>query len=152
MTACTEFVASVMPFTVRRTVRWAECDPAGVVYAGRYVDYLLDTCALFFQHIGFGHGQRWAEGKSVGLPAKHIGLTFMASLFPDEVFDMTLAVTAIRTRTFDLSLVARRPDGEIVFEGQCSPICIAPNVRESVPMPDQLRQQLSPYLMQKDPS
>ena len=29
---CMEYVARTLPFTVRRTVKWGDCDPAGVVY------------------------------------------------------------------------------------------------------------------------
>ncbi len=38
-----EYVTGYAPFTVRRTARWHECDPAGVVYAGNFTDYLLSA-------------------------------------------------------------------------------------------------------------
>ena len=43
----TEYVSSTRPFTVRRRVRWSECDPAGVVFAGNFSIYLHNAVALF---------------------------------------------------------------------------------------------------------
>ncbi len=150
MKLCHEYISSDMPFKVRRTVRWSECDPAGVVYAGRFTDYLLDACSLFFSHIRFGHGQRKADGEAFGLPAKHMSLTFMASLYPDEIFETEIRVAEIRNRTFDLLATARNMDGRTIFEGQCSPICIKPHVRESMPLPNGLRDKLLQYLIARE--
>ena len=55
-----ESVVRDRPFTVRRTIRWADCDPAGVVYAGHYADYLIDTVMHFMRHIG----SAWWRGKT----------------------------------------------------------------------------------------
>ena len=41
-----EHVVSTHPFTVRRRIRWGDCDPAGVVYTGRFVEYLLGAVDL----------------------------------------------------------------------------------------------------------
>ena len=46
-------ISSLDPFTVRRAVRWAECDPAGVVYLGNYPHYLLSATHLFDQPLPF---------------------------------------------------------------------------------------------------
>lgn len=145
MALCYEWVCSEMPFRVRRRVRWSECDPAGVVYAGRFTDYLLDACSLFFSQIGFGHGDRDRGGEPLGLPAKHMSLTFATSLYPEQEFDIRVSVTAIRMRTFDLAIEATLMDGRTVFEGKLSPICIVPGVRRSIPIPDALRSALDSH-------
>ena len=41
-----EYITNETPFTVRRAVRWAECDPAGVVYLGNFPHYLLSAVHL----------------------------------------------------------------------------------------------------------
>ena len=150
MTPCYEYVSSEMPFRVRRRVRWSECDPAGVVYAGRFADYLLDTCGLFFTQIGFGPGDRLYQGRPFGLPAKHFSLTFATSLYPEDEFDMEVRVAEVRNRTFDLVITAKLLDGRVAFEGKCAPICIIPEVRQSIPIPEALRDALVPHLLEKE--
>jgi hypothetical protein len=39
MNESSEIVVSDLPFTVRRTARWADCDPAGAVFTARFTDY-----------------------------------------------------------------------------------------------------------------
>lgn len=63
-------VVALTPFTVRRIALWRDCDPAGVVYAGNFSDYLLDATALLRRHV-FGLGWRAIrETTGVDTPAK----------------------------------------------------------------------------------
>ncbi|MFZ6046788.1 acyl-CoA thioesterase [Pseudomonas sp. CR3202] len=140
MNESVEVVVCHQPFTVRRTVRWMDCDPAGVVFTGRFTDYLIGAVMHFYRHIGWGPGAA-GEG-NVGLPCKHMALTFHVSLPPDAVVDIRIQVGAIRERTFDLVANAYLPDGQLAFEGVFSPICIAPAERRSVPVPQELREVL----------
>src|SRR3974390_834844 len=97
-----EFVLRDQPFTVRRTVRWADCDPAGVVYVGRYSDYLIDAVTQFIRHTGFAVGVAKNRLTRVGFPCKHMELTFHTSLYPDDVIDIEITVAQVREHTFDL--------------------------------------------------
>jgi len=67
MMRATEYVLSESPFVVRRTVRWGDCDPAGVVYTGRFTDYLLGAVGLYTAHMAGGDG-RLGEVHGVGTP------------------------------------------------------------------------------------
>ena len=95
MNQSSEYVVAHLPFTVRRTVRWMDCDPARVAFTGRFTEYLISAVMHFYRHIGWGPGAD-SEVK-VGLPCKHIALTFHVSLPPDTAVDITLRVGALRT-------------------------------------------------------
>jgi Predicted thioesterase len=136
-------VLSEAPFVVRRTVRWADCDPAGVVYTGRFNEYLLGAVMHFMSHIGFAPDSREA---GIGLPCKHMSLTFHVSLYPGDVVDMRIGVKEIRQHTFDLVAAAHLLDGRLAFEGTFSPVCIRSDVRERTAIPEALRSALTPYL------
>lgn len=149
MNESSEFVVSDAPFTVRRTARWTDCDPAGVVFTGRYTDYLLGAVMYFLRHIGYGAGWRKSLGEGVGLPCKHMSLTFHASLYPEDVVDIRIDVGSIRSRTFDLIVRATLADGRLAFEGQFTPIAIHADRRESTPIPPALLAALQPYCVAK---
>ncbi|MGC3984003.1 MAG: acyl-CoA thioesterase [Pseudorhodoferax sp.] len=135
---------------MRRTARWADCDPAGVVFTGRFTDYLLSAVMHFMRHIGYGKaGRNWRE-QGVGLPCKHMNLTFHASLYPEDTVDIRIGIGEIRTRTFDVLARAYLADGRLAFEGQFTPIAIRGEVRESIDIPPALREALQPHLMAKD--
>lgn len=140
MNESVEIVVAEWPFTVRRTARWADCDPAGVVYAGRYPEYLLGAVFHFLRAL---RGVPVSVAPEVDLPCKHMALTFHASLYPDDVVDIRLSVAALREHSFDLEARATLADGRLAFEGVFAPICIRTGqLREKAPIPPALRQAL----------
>lgn len=145
MNRATEYVLSEHPFVVRREVRWGDCDPAGVVYTGRFTDYLLGAVSLFSDQIANNSG-RLGAAHGVGMPCKAMSFEFIGTLWPNDVIDIECWVEAIRTRTFDIRCMARRPDGRMVFDAMFSPICVKANERVSTPIPDSLRAALSAHL------
>ena len=145
MIQATEYVLSERPFVVRRKVRWGDCDPAGVVYTGRFSDYLLGAVGLYTTYMAGGDG-RLGEAHGVGTPCKAMRFEFIGTLWPDDEIDITCTVEAIRNRSFDLRCVARRPDGTPVFDAMFSPICVRLDRREGTPIPDSLRAVLNRYL------
>ena len=141
MSGGTEYVIAHRPFVVRRTVRWVDCDPAGVAYTGRFTDYLIGAVMHFYSHIGWGPEARNGNG---GLACKHMSLTFRKSLPPGSVVDIRLQVGEIRERTFDLHATAFLPDGAVAFEGVFSPICVTPQMT-SLPLPEVLKSALKEH-------
>ena len=131
----------LLPFTVRRVARWSECDPAGVVYAGNFTEYLLSAAYLFRRHL---FGRDWNQLRAewnIDMPAKATSLVYEGSLWPDDVFDTALWVGTVRTRTFDILARARRTDGAgPVFVGRHAMICVsAGDRRVAAPLPGPLQ-------------
>ena len=107
-------------FTVRRRVRWAECDPAGVVFAGNYPLYLPSAVDWFKRR---AISARWLRPCRASTHPPEAGkapnLVHMSSLWPDDVFDIVLFAGDVRTRTSDVLAEARRTDdGQPVFAGR----------------------------------
>jgi acyl-CoA thioesterase FadM len=142
MSGGTEYVIAERPLTVRRTVRWVDCDPAGVAFTGHFTDYLIGAVMHFYHHIGWGPEAKSGNG---GLACKHMSLTFHKSLPPGSVVDIRIEVGDVRERTFDLHATAFLPDGNVAFEGVFSPICVTPQMT-ALPLPDALKAVLREHL------
>ena len=140
-----EFVVTTRPLVVRKRVRWADCDPAGVVYTGRFCDYLLAAAGCFFDVIGQGNYWRWLAELEVDTPCKGLELEFQTALWPEDTFDMAIAVSAIRTHSYDLHIEATQPGGRRVFAGRFSPVCIRRGVRARTPIPEPMRAALEAH-------
>ena len=145
MTRSYEYVLSESPFVVRRTVRWGDCDPAGVVYTGRFSGYLLGALALFKDHLAGGTGESLGQHYGVGLPCRGITFDFSGTLWPNDIMDLECYVGEIRTRSFDFHCEGRRLSGESIFSARFSPICVHSHVRESTDIPAPLRATLARY-------
>jgi len=137
----TERVLSEEPFVVRREVRWGDCDPAGVVYTGKYTDYLLGAVALYTEFLG--QGRRLGEVHGVGTPCKAMSFEFLGTLWPGDIIDIKCSIGEIRTKSFDIHIFARRPDASDVFKGVFSPICVFQDRRQGTQIPDTLREVLA---------
>lgn len=130
-----ESVLSSRPLVVRKRVRWADCDPAGVVYTGKFCEYLLVASGYFFDVIGQGRYFQWIKELEVDTPCKGLELEFHGALWPEDIFDMAIGVSAIRAHSYDLRVEATQAGGRRVFAGRFSPICISRSVRQRVPIP-----------------
>lgn len=133
------------PFMTRRRVKFGECDPAGVVYTPRFADYVVETFLSFNEYLlGSPVQSRYAE-LDLGLPGKALRLEFKQGLWPDQLFDISVTVDEIRTRTYDLIFRATTPEGQAVFDATFTPICIYPATRQGRAIPEHLRRLLQMY-------
>lgn len=137
-----EGLVSRRPLIVRRRVIWGECDPAGVVYTPRFSDYLVSAFQWFARCELADTGL--AE-LGIGTPMKAMSLEFHRMLKPGDWFDMQVAVTAIRTRTFDLGIQATGEDGRLRFKGLVTPIMLDNQKRTGVAIPEATRAKLIAY-------
>lgn len=145
-----EALLSRRPVVVHKRVRWADCDPAGVVYTGKFSEYLLVAVGYFFDAISEGHYARWLQAQDVDTPCKGLDLTFHGALWPEDVFQMACHVGTIREHSYDLHVEATQEDGRRIFSGRFSPICIQRGVRARAPIPPAMLEALHAH--QRAPS
>jgi len=148
MTRGTEYVLSESPFVVRRTVRWGDCDPAGVVFTGRFSEYLLGAVALFSDHMAGNTGTALGHAHGVDTPCRGLELAFEGTLWPRDEIDIACRVGEIRQRSWDILAEARKPDGQLIFTARFSPICVRRDARVGTDIPDSLRQVLARFAQQ----
>lgn len=143
----TECVVGHDPFTVRRTVRWHECDPAGVVYTGNFTTYLLSATDLFKAHLKVRGRLMTADQRDYHTPAKATSLVYLGPLWPDDVFDMTVYAGDVRNTTSDvLALASRADNGAPVFMGRLTSIYVSTaDRRRTVPVADDVRAAFEGY-------
>ena len=141
----TEYVIGTTPFTVRRRVKWGDCDPAGVVYTVVFSEYVISVAELFYGFLFGTTPQNAKNEQGFGTPTRALSFDFRRSLRPDDEFDMSVTVAEIRTRSYVLHIAARTPEGEDVFHADLTPICIARDERRAIDMPPNFRLALEYY-------
>lgn len=139
-----EALISTDPVTVRRRVKWGECDPAQVVYTPRFLDYTAAAFGWFMRTV-LDDVTPGLSAAGIGTPAKAVSLEFHRMLRPDDWFDMTVKVAEVRTRTFDLEIRAHTLGGELAFVGRTTPIMFENATQRSVAIPAEIRDALCAY-------
>lgn len=143
----TEHVINYLPFTVRRKVKWGQCDPAGVVYTVVFAEYVMSTAELFYAHL-YGTNPLLDEIKNMfGTPTRGLRFDFRRALWPGEYFDMEVWVGHLGDRTYELQMQAYTLEKEEVFQAFLTPVCIAKTERRSIGLPEALRAALSQHQM-----
>lgn len=142
-----EYVRSHQPFVVRRTVKWTDCDPAGVVYTGVFVDYATSAFRSFLGHILESKLQAVVDEAGVDFPAKAISFVFDSSLRPDDKFDVRVRIAGIRNTTFETEFTGTHANGAACFTARMTTICVSPRDRQAIRVPDSLRTRLAPHLV-----
>jgi acyl-CoA thioesterase FadM len=141
----TELVVGTSPVTVRRRVKWGECDPAGVVYMVNYGEYVVSAYELFMAVLLAETFQNGKTRHRMALPAKAFSIEFQASLRPDDEFLMTVAITDVRTKTFDVAVCGRSIDHQDRFLAKLTPIAVDPFERTATPLPLEVTRRLQHY-------
>ena len=142
-----EYVRSDRPFVVRRTVKWSDCDPAGVVYTGVFVDYVTSALRHFLAHILEGNVEAYVAAFGVDFPAKAISFVFDSSLRPDDKFDVAVRIAGIRNTTFETEFAGTHADGRACFTARMTTICVSPRDRSAIRVPETLRDRLAPHFV-----
>ena len=83
-------------FTVRRTVNWGDCDPAGIVYTPRVLDYACETIdAWLREELRASWWQLNSSGKGPGLPTVNAVCDFISILSPDQDVELTMYIRKV---------------------------------------------------------
>lgn len=129
-------------FSTQRRIQFGDCDPAGVVYAPRVADYIVEASHEF---LGVRLGTpalSYIMSLGVLPPARALSIEFVGLMSWDDLIYLQVSVADLGTTSFTLMVEASK-DGMPVFRGRLSYVCISPEARRPVPIPPQLRAALS---------
>lgn len=126
-------------------IRFAHCDPAGIVFFPRYMemfnnlveDWCRDELDISFADITTGHGY--------GLPTVHLDVDFVAPSMIGELLSATLRVLAVGTSSLRLAIVLQGPDGGDRVRAETVLVLTDPRAHRAVAIPDALRQRIAAF-------
>jgi 4-hydroxybenzoyl-CoA thioesterase len=126
-------------------IRFAHCDPAGIVFFPRYVemfnnlieDWCRDELGFTFAEIHKGRG--W------GLPTVHLDVDFVAPSFIGETLSASLNVRAIGTTSLTLTIRFRGPDASDRVRAEMVVVFVEPASIRATPVPDALRARIEAF-------
>ncbi len=131
-------------------VRFAHCDPAGIVFYPRYLemfnnlveDWCNDALDISFRELHAGRG--W------GLPTVHLEVDFVAPCTMGEVLQASLVVRAIGNSSIRLEILFQGPDGRDRVRGKVVLVLTDVRCSRGVPLPEDLRGRLAKFLIAEE--
>jgi 4-hydroxybenzoyl-CoA thioesterase len=139
-------VAPMREYHAEIRVRFAHCDPAGIVFFPRYLemfnnlveDWCREDLRLSFAEIH--------EARGWGLPTVHLDVDFIAPSSLGDVLSATLTVRRVGTSSLGIQIVLRGPDGGDRVRGQVVLVLIDARTRRARAIPSELRDRLAAFL------
>jgi 4-hydroxybenzoyl-CoA thioesterase len=116
-------------FTRTRRIEWGECDPAGIVYAPRYLDMFGESTILMFEHAGLPRKRDMLRELDVaGFPMVDVSARFLLPASYGDVVTIETAAPVFVNSSFTV-------EHRLMLDGQLCVECTEKRVW-TVPAPD----------------
>lgn len=123
--------------TIRVPVRFAECDPYGVVWHGHYVLYMEHAREALTGRFGFTAARALEMGYKV--PITRMELRFRAPARPDEIIRVTAALRSPSVARLVIDYEIRNEPGELLASGQTEQVVVNKDGELLLTLPASLR-------------
>jgi 4-hydroxybenzoyl-CoA thioesterase len=128
-------------------VRFADCDPAGIVFYPRYFEMFNGVVEDWFRSELHASFTEIVSKRGWGLPTVHLEVDFVAPSRFDETLLATLTVNSLGTSSVGLDIVLRGPDRrsdrssdkEDRVRGKVVLVLIDRAAHRAIPWPEELR-------------
>lgn len=137
------------------TVRFGDCDPAGIVFYPRYVEMLNNACEEWFEK---GLAEPWGRMHRAdhrGMPIVDLQVRFLKPSRLGEHLDFALTLTSLRAQRRHPRDPGRRENGrgrgaeakvERRLEAQLKLVHSDLRGPKAIPIPPELRERMKPFL------
>ena len=135
-----------LTFTTPISIRFAHCDPAGIVFYPRYFELINgvveDWCA---QALGMSfHEMHVVQG--VGLPTVHVETDFVKSSVLGDELSAQLRVVKLGRASLTLEIVMKGIEDDVRLTAKLVLVMAQVKERKAIALPDTLREQMRRYL------
>ncbi len=135
-----------IPFTQRRTVKWGECDPAGIVYTPRFLDWSVEAVESTFRAVVGIHWPDMQERFGLAAPMKQISLEFSSPLRTYDEVDLTVTIDKLGRSSTSYRVTTRKSDGTLCFTALLTSVMIDFSTFRPVPIPADVRTPFERYI------
>jgi 4-hydroxybenzoyl-CoA thioesterase len=132
------------------TVRFGDCDPAGIVYFPRFFDLFHQAMESWFPaELGFGYHE-FVRGRQLGFPAVHSEADFQRPSRFGDVIAIHLSVTRLGASSIGFRYAIHGSEGEVRVRGASVCVCMdldpsSPQHGRGVELPADLRARIEAF-------
>jgi acyl-CoA thioester hydrolase len=134
------------PLRHQLRVRYAECDPQGVVFNAHYLAY-FDTSINELVRAACGSYQAMLD-RGVDIVVAEAQLQFRAPASFEEQLTLEIGVARLGTTSITSEHRITR-DGDLLVEGVTRHVVVDPRTLGKTPIPPWLRNQLQPWTVER---
>jgi len=130
-------------------VRWGDVDAARIIFYGAYIRFFEIAETELFRAVGL-HYSRIFDELDVWLPRAHLECDFRRAAELDDLLEVSVYVGRIGTKSLRLNFEVRRKGEEALYaEAHFVMVAVRRDTFETVPVPEELRRRLAPYVQEQ---
>lgn len=141
-----ESFAPDRPYKISRIVGWGDCDPAGIVYTPRFLDWSMEAAEGFWRDIIGADWYALRTQHGMGSPSVSIHMEFQKPLAAGESFDVEVRIPKLSRATITFALTGRNKAGESCFTTELVSCVIDAKAFRSATIPDKFREPVARYI------
>ena len=138
-----------MKFLATRTVRFAECDPAGIVFFPQYLVMLNDFVEQWFDEGLCVPYAGLIGARRTGLPTVRLEVDFTAITRHGDRITLVVQIEKLGRSSMILQLACHAGEdvsGELRFKARQVLVCTSLDTHRPQALPEDVRSALAPYL------
>ncbi len=125
-------------FSTPMPVRFKHCDPAGIAFYPKLVEFANDTVEAWFATLGVGFPVLIGE-RGIGVPTVALTARFLKPCRHGEMLDSRLTPVKLGGRSLELRIVLTGPDGDARAEFDITLVCVERDAVASRGWPQDVR-------------
>lgn len=133
------------PFTVTRTVKWGDCDPAGIIYTPRVLDYAMEILEAWYREVVGVPWLKLNREMSMGAPTVRAELDFLDAPYPDQDMVLDLLVEDLGRSSLTFLVTGRDRAGKEFFRAKLISCFISRPAFKSTAIPQEFRDRIHAY-------
>lgn len=125
-------------------IRFAHCDPAGIVFYPQYfviMNGLMEDWFTFGLKVGFAN---LVTNRRIGIPTVRMDCTFLRPSNIGDVLTLSVSVARIGTKSFSV-VVSGTADGQLRLRAEQTLVILDLGTMRSISIPDDIREGLARY-------
>lgn len=133
-------------YCIEERVRWGDVDAASIIFYGAYIRFFEFAETELFRSVGLPYGVMFDE-LDVWLPRVHLECDFRHAAKLDDLLEVSVWVGRIGNSSLRLNFeVRRKGEDTLVAEAHFVLVAVRRDTFETVPIPQELKQRLAPYV------
>lgn len=137
--------ATARPFAVTHTVRWGDCDPAGIIYTPRVLDYAMEAVEAWHRDV---LGLAWLpmnQERHLGAPTVRAEIDFLAAPAPDDDIVTELRVRKLGRSSITYALTGHDGNGTAYYRALLVTCFVERPAFRATAIPEPFRQRIVAY-------
>lgn len=133
------------PLSYKRDVVWGDCDPAGIIYTPRILDYAMETLEKWNREVLGVTWTKLTQEMSMGAPTVRVEIDFVDAPKPDDKMVSDLRVIAVGNSSVTYGVIGHNGQGREYYRCKVISCYIARPAFTATPVPDVIRRRIDAY-------